>query len=448
MMRKPVIESAIKTAADPTRSRSFFQQIAETPAGPAVSRSSPEQARILAAVFSGSQVLGAALVAHPHWLAVLEPGNLKFPRREQGVRHEANGLIQPLLESMDYTSALARLREFKQREMLRVGARDLARLGHVSDITREISDLADTCLSWVWEICLRQFTERYGAPWHQDPNGNWKRTSACVLGMGKLGGQELNYSSDVDVLFVYGDEGSVFKEHPGPKNVPRPSMPSHQFFNRLAESFIAEVSRMGAEGALQNAFFAESFLDELAAAAGKDPVALRRRLHASSPRLVGVLDIAAERAGWGTPLPAGRFRGVAAVAGFGSYNAQVAEISLDQGRLRVHRVVCVVDCGRVINPSGVLQQMEGGLVYGLSAALRGEITIDRGRVEQQNFHQYDPLRIHEMPVVEVHIVASEAAPGGIGEVATPAIAPAVTNAIFAATGKRIRRLPISLETLA
>jgi isoquinoline 1-oxidoreductase beta subunit len=199
-------------------------------------------------------------------------------------------------------------------------------------------------------------------------------------------------------------------------------------------------------GLSHNAFFAESFLDELAAAAGKDPVALRRRLHASSPRLVGVLDIAAERAGWGTPLPAGRFRGVAAVAGFGSYNAQVAEISLDQGRLRVHRVVCVVDCGRVINPSGVLQQMEGGLVYGLSAALRGEITIDRGRVEQQNFHQYDPLRIHEMPVVEVHIVSSEAAPGGIGEVATPAIAPAVTNAIFAATGKRIRRLPISLET--
>jgi isoquinoline 1-oxidoreductase beta subunit len=200
-------------------------------------------------------------------------------------------------------------------------------------------------------------------------------------------------------------------------------------------------------GLSQNAFFAESFLDELAVAAGKDPVAVRRRLHASSPRLVHVLDVAAERAGWATPLPAGRFRGVSAVAGFGSYNAQVAEISIDQGRLRVHRVVCVVDCGRVVNPSGVIQQMEGGLVYGLSAALRGEITIDRGRVVQENFHQYDPLRIHEMPVVEVHIVPSEAAPGGIGEVATPAIAPAVTNAIFSATGKRIRRLPISLEAL-
>jgi isoquinoline 1-oxidoreductase beta subunit len=194
-------------------------------------------------------------------------------------------------------------------------------------------------------------------------------------------------------------------------------------------------------------FFAESFVDELAAAGGKDPVALRRRLHAKSPRLVGVIDVAAERAGWGKPLPAGRFRGIAANAGFGSFNAQVAEVSIEQGRIRVHRVVCVVDCGRVVNPSGVMQQMEGGLVYGLSAALRGQITIDRGRVAQQNFHQYEPLRISEMPVVDVHIVPSTAAPGGIGEVATPAIAPAVANAIFAATGKRIRRLPFSLEKL-
>jgi isoquinoline 1-oxidoreductase beta subunit len=201
-------------------------------------------------------------------------------------------------------------------------------------------------------------------------------------------------------------------------------------------------------GLSQNVFFAESFVDELAAAGGKDPVALRRRLHAKSPRLVGVIDIAAERSGWGSPLPAGRFRGIAANAGFGSFNAQVAEISVDQGRVRVHRVVCVVDCGRVVNPSGVIQQMEGGLVYGLSAALRGQITIDRGRVAQQNFHQYEPLRISEMPAVDVHIVPSRAAPGGIGEVATPAIAPAVANAIFAATRRRIRRLPFSLEKLA
>jgi isoquinoline 1-oxidoreductase beta subunit len=200
-------------------------------------------------------------------------------------------------------------------------------------------------------------------------------------------------------------------------------------------------------GLSQNTFFAESFVDELAAASGKDPVALRRRLYAKAPRLVRVLDIAAERAGWGTPLPAGRFRGVAAAAGFGSFNAQVAEIAIERGRVRVHRVVCVVDCGRVVNPSGVEQQMEGGMVYGLSAALRGQITIDRGRVQQQNFHDYEPLRMAEMPVVDVHIVPSDAAPGGTGEVATPAIAPAVANAIHAATGTRIRRLPISLTPL-
>ena len=201
-------------------------------------------------------------------------------------------------------------------------------------------------------------------------------------------------------------------------------------------------------GLSQNTFFAESFVDELAMAGNKDPVALRRRLYGKSPRLVRVLDVAAEKAGWGTPLPAGHFRGVAAAAGFGSFNAQIAEISITRGRVTVHRVVCVVDCGRVVNPSGVVQQLEGGMVYGLSAALRGNITIDRGRVQQTNFHQYEPLRISEMPAVDVHIIPSDAAPGGIGEVATPAIAPAVTNAIFAATGKRIRRLPISLEKLA
>ena len=201
-------------------------------------------------------------------------------------------------------------------------------------------------------------------------------------------------------------------------------------------------------GLSQNTFFAESFLDEMAAAGRKDPVEIRRRMYAKSPRLLGVLNLAAEKANWGTPLPAGRFRGIAAVAGFGSFNAQVAEISIAQGKVRVHRVVCAVDCGRVINPGGVVQQAEGAMVYGLSAALRGNITIDRGRVAETNFHQYEPLRMNEMPEVEVHVVPSTAAPGGMGELTTPAIAPAVGNAIFAATGKRIRRLPFSLEKLA
>jgi isoquinoline 1-oxidoreductase beta subunit len=200
-------------------------------------------------------------------------------------------------------------------------------------------------------------------------------------------------------------------------------------------------------GLSQNAFFVESFIDELAAAGGKDALELRRRLHAGSSRLLGVLNLAAEKAGWGQPLPAGRFRGIAAVAGFGSFNAQVAEISMNQGKVRVHKVVCVVDCGRVVNPDGVLQQLEGGLVYGLSAAFRGQITIDRGRVRESNFHDYQPLRMLEMPAIEAHIMPSTAAPGGMGEVTTPAIAPAVANAIFAATGKRVRRLPFSLEKL-
>ena len=182
--------------------------------------------------------------------------------------------------------------------------------------------------------------------------------------------------------------------------------------------------------------------------AAKIPFEFRRRLLAKSPRLLGVLELAAEKAGWGKPLPAGRCRGIAVVNNIGSFNAQVAEVSVNQGKLRVHRVVCAVDCGHVINPASVEQQIQSGIVYGLSAAMKGEITIDRGRVQQANFNHYDVLRIDEMPVVEVHIVPSQAAPGGIGEASTPSIVPAVANAIFAATGKRMRKLPIRPEDLA
>jgi isoquinoline 1-oxidoreductase beta subunit len=197
-------------------------------------------------------------------------------------------------------------------------------------------------------------------------------------------------------------------------------------------------------GHSQNTFFAESFIDELAAQTGKDPVEFRRRLLADNPRLLHVLDVAAERADWGRPTTPGSYHGVAVANCFGSFNAQIAEVSIDDGRIRVHRVTCVVDCGHAVNPAGVVQQMQGGIVYGLSAALRGRISISRGRVEQTNFHMYEPLRIDEMPHVDVHIVPSEEAPGGIGEVGTPAIAPAVTNALYRATGRRIRSLPISL----
>jgi isoquinoline 1-oxidoreductase beta subunit len=201
-------------------------------------------------------------------------------------------------------------------------------------------------------------------------------------------------------------------------------------------------------GYSQNTFFTESFLDELAAAGAKDPVEVRRRLLAKNPRMLAVLELAADKAGWGKPLPSGRGRGIAVVNNIGSFNAQVAEVSIEKGKLRVHRVVCAVDCGQVVNPAIVEQQIQSGIVYGLSAALKGGITINKGRVEQQNFNQYEVLRIDEMPVVEVYIVPSQNAPGGIGEASTPTTAPAVANALFALTRKRIRRLPIRAEDLA
>ncbi len=192
-----------------------------------------------------------------------------------------------------------------------------------------------------------------------------------------------------------------------------------------------------------NAFAVEGFIDELAAAAKQDPYEYRRTLLANAPRDRGVLELAATKAGWGTPLPAGHARGIAVYKSFESFAAQVAEVSVSPaGDVRVHRVVCAIDCGMHVNPSTIEAQMQSGIVFGLTAALKGAITIENGRVMQSNFHDYQMLRIAEMPVVEVHIVPSNEAPGGVGEPGTPPIAPAVCNAIFAATGKRIRKLPI------
>jgi isoquinoline 1-oxidoreductase beta subunit len=196
-------------------------------------------------------------------------------------------------------------------------------------------------------------------------------------------------------------------------------------------------------GHSQNGFFTESFIDELAYAAKQDPYEFRRSMLGKSLRHKGVLELAAEKAGWGAPLPKGRARGIAVVSSYGSYAAEVAEVSLNSdGSPRVHRVVCAVDCGQVVNPEIVHRQAEGAIVYGLTAALYGRITYKDGRVEQTNFHQYPMLRMHEMPKVEVHIVPSTEAPGGMGEPGTPPISPAVTNALFALTGKRVRSLPI------
>ncbi len=196
-------------------------------------------------------------------------------------------------------------------------------------------------------------------------------------------------------------------------------------------------------GHSHNGFVVESFLDELAHAAGKDPLEMRRGLLEKSPRHKRVLELVAEKSGWGSKLPAGRARGVAVHESFGSYLAQVAEVSVsNEGRPRVHRVVCAIDCGPTVNPEGIRAQMESGITFGLTAALYGEITFTDGRVQQSNFHNYPMLRMNEAPVVETHIVNTNDKMGGVGETGVPPIAPAVCNAIFALTGKRVRRLPI------
>jgi isoquinoline 1-oxidoreductase beta subunit len=194
--------------------------------------------------------------------------------------------------------------------------------------------------------------------------------------------------------------------------------------------------------ASQNAFAEECFVDEVALAAGKDPLAFRLEILPASSRLRGALELAAAKAGWGTAPSAGRARGIACHSSFGSHVAEVAEVSVEQGRVRVHRVVAAVDCGVALNPDSAEHQIEGAIVYGLSAALRGEITVSKGAVVQGNFDDYEPLRMNEMPAVEVHVVPSREAPGGLGEPGLPPIAPAVANALFALTGKRVRRLPI------
>jgi len=192
-----------------------------------------------------------------------------------------------------------------------------------------------------------------------------------------------------------------------------------------------------------NAFVVESFIDELAHLAGEDPVDFRLQRLSEDPRRVAVLRRLARESGWGRATP-GRFQGVAIYSAYEGAIGQVAEVSVDDGELRVHRVTCVVDCGTVINPDIVRQQMEGGIIFGMTAALYGEIDFEGGRVRQSNFHDYRMVRMADAPAIDVHIIDSDLDPGGIGEAGTPPIAPAIANAVFAATGRRIRKLPIEI----
>jgi isoquinoline 1-oxidoreductase beta subunit len=207
-----------------------------------------------------------------------------------------------------------------------------------------------------------------------------------------------------------------------------------------------DVGYMRSVSHAPNCFVIESFMDEMAAAAAKNPYDFRMELLHKKPRHMRVLQLAAERAGFGR-APAGRYHGMALMEGYTTHLAQIAEISLEQGALKVHRIVCVVDCGQMINPRIVESQIESGIVFGLSAALWGEVTIAAGRVQQTNFNNYRLVRGNEMPEIDVHLVDSSETPGGIGDPAVALVAPAICNAIFAATGKRIRSLPIGAQNL-
>jgi isoquinoline 1-oxidoreductase beta subunit len=197
-------------------------------------------------------------------------------------------------------------------------------------------------------------------------------------------------------------------------------------------------------GHTHTAFAVESMVDEAAHAAGRDPVEYRRALLANHPRHLGALNLAAEKSGWGTPLPEGRARGIAVHESFGSFVAEVAEVSVEDGKIRVHRVVAAIDCGIAVNPATISAQLKGAIAFGLSAALHSAIRLKDGRVRESNFDAYRVLRQAEMPAVDVHIVPSKEPPGGVGEPGTPPIAPAVANAVFVLTDQRLRDLPLAV----
>ncbi len=223
-----------------------------------------------------------------------------------------------------------------------------------------------------------------------------------------------------------------------PYAIPNLTVESHQADIKVPVQWLRSV------GHSHTAFAVECFIDELAALAEKDPYQFRRGLLVKQPRYLGVLDLAAQKSGWGEPLPAGMGRGIAVHFAFGSYLAHVAEVSVTDGKVRVHRMVCAVDCGQYVNPGIIAAQIEGGAIFGASAALFQELTFENGRLQQTNFNSFPVMRMNESPEIETYIVESNEKSGGIGEPGVPCAAPAIVNALFAVTGKRIRRLPIRL----
>jgi [glutamine synthetase] adenylyltransferase / [glutamine synthetase]-adenylyl-L-tyrosine phosphorylase len=263
VLKRPIWTKAINQSADPKRARHALGLLEATTAREALKNYSAEEARILVTVLAGSQALGTLLISKPAWLSELKPERLRFARRPEGLWAEVSPWFELMLQSCDFETALSRLRVFQQCQMLRIGARDLIQPGSATAIAQEISDVADVCLESVWRICFSRLAEKFGAPFHQNTNGQWQTTAGCLLGLGKLGGRELNYSSDVDVIFVYEEEGSVVprtkageprlgnrSSTASKRTLSSATMTNHQFFNRLAESIVAELTRLAPEGTL------------------------------------------------------------------------------------------------------------------------------------------------------------------------------------------------------
>ncbi|MBU6410211.1 MAG: hypothetical protein KGR98_07475, partial [Verrucomicrobia bacterium] len=242
-------EKFIRMCADPVRAKDFLKALDKTD-GRQLNGLSAESARILTAVLGASRALGGLLTANPALLSIFESDHLAFPRRKEGLQREAGEAFKNPLLHGQYSAALAELRRVKQREMLRIAARDLGGLSDVVGITRELSDLADTCLEAVLQICRHELVAQCGAPFHQDAAGKWQPSAFCALALGKLGGRELNYSSDVDLLFLYDQDGETFREPPRKNKPARGRMPNARFFSKLAEQFVAEISRTTPEGIL------------------------------------------------------------------------------------------------------------------------------------------------------------------------------------------------------
>lgn len=227
-----------------------------------------------------------------------------------------------------------------------------------------------------------------------------------------------------------------------PYAIPNLAIESHQVEVNVPVQWLRSV------GHSHTAFAVECFIDELAGLSQKDPYQFRRELLVKQPRYLGVLDLAAQKAGWGTPLPKGMGRGIAVHFAFGSYSAHVAEVSVNDGTIKVHRMVCAIDCGQYVNPGIIAAQTEGGAIFGASAALFQELTFEDGRLQQTNFNTFPVMRMNECPEIETHIVENNEKSGGIGEPGVPCAAPAIANAVFAVTGKRIRRMPFRLSEAA